>query len=405
MKKERHCFSFFYDEIADIMADPPTPRILVAPNSLKGSLTAFDAVKAIKQGLYASWPEIMCLEAPLADGGESTLDILLKARGGEKKFVNVLDPLGRTISSTYGSLADGKTAVVELAKASGYSLLNDAEKNPLTTTTYGTGQLIATALDDGYQRIVTGLGGSATVDAGAGMLQALGYQLLDQKGNDIGFGGGALQNLSYIDISQAHPRLAECELLTACDVQNPLLGEDGAAKVFAPQKGAGPDEVKVLEKGHEQFVKVVNNDLGIDISTMKHGGAAGGIAATIGGVLKAQLLPGSDFLLDEIQIEQLLANADLVVTAEGSLDQQTLQGKAPYGLAQRAKKRNMPVIMIAGQVPLTLSDSFNTTFDAVFPINHAPLKEEEAINHTYQDLQRTLYSVTNLLKVGITRLL
>jgi glycerate kinase len=380
------------------------PTILVAPNSMKGSLSAFDAVNAIKEGLHASWPNITCREAPLADGGELTMDILLNARGGKKRTVDVVDPLGRPITSCFGALANGQTAVVELAKASGYSLLKEEEKDPLATTTYGTGQLISSALDEGYQRIITGLGGSATVDAGAGMLQALGYRLLDQQGNDIGWGGGALRHLSTIDPSQAHPRLQQCNLLTACDVQNPLLGEEGAARVFAPQKGAKPEDVSSLEEGHRNFVNVIRHQLGVDIGTIPHGGAAGGIAATIGGILQGQLLNGTDFLLDESHIEQLIDNSDLVITAEGSLDQQTLQGKAPYGLAKRAKEHTIPVMMIAGQVPIELSATINVTFDAFFPINHSPCNIDEAIANSYANVKRTAFSMGNLLKVGFNRI-
>lgn len=351
-------------------------NILIAPNSFKGSLNALEAADIIEQAILSVAPDWHTTKLPIADGGDFTSGVLVNALDGNFKSVEVLDPLGRTISSQFG-IANNDTAIIEMADASGIKLLETTELNPMKATTYGTGQLIKAALDEGCKEILIGIGGSATVDGGIGMLQALGVRFLNRNGKEVGLGGEALMQIEEIDVSGLDQRIKDTKIVVHCDVENPLLGFNGAAPIFAPQKGANPIHVKLLERGLYNYANKIKKYLKLDVATMKHGGAAGGIAVAIYAFLNGQLRPGSSVILEAINFDEALEQADLVITAEGAIDAQTEGGKAPYEVAKRAQVAQKPVIAFCGNAPL---DDV-TFFDGVFSIINQPMTLEEAIDN------------------------
>lgn len=353
-------------------------NILLAPNALKGSLTAPEVASALRAGLQRGYPAANFLIAPIADGGDGTVRIILDAIGGELHVCTVKGPLGEPVEAFYGILPDGKTAVFELAAASGLARIPAGKLSPMTASTYGTGELIRDALDKGCRRLILGLGGSATTDVGIGILTALGLRLLNESGYEIPASGGGLSFLHSIDDSGLDPRLGECEIILPCDVHNPLLGLHGSARVFAPQKGATPDQVLLLEANLERFANLVKEMRGVEISDMPHGGAAGGAAAGLSAFLNVNIVSGIQFMLDQIGFDAKLAKADIVVTAEGRLDVQSLEGKGPYGVALQAAKRKVPVLCVTGQAPADWDPAMFDAFYAVFPIPTAPMSLEEA---------------------------
>ncbi|MGV3640725.1 MAG: glycerate kinase [Adhaeribacter sp.] len=376
-------------------------HILIAPNTFKHSLDTFQVAEAIRQGLENSLLAATFTLFPIADGGEGLLDILVRFYQGEKVAVAVQDPLGRDISACYGLIGEGRTAVIELAAASGLKWLKPEELNPLAASTYGTGQLIWAALEAGVRDFIIGLGNSATVDGGTGLLQALGLRLLDAQGLPVGYGAASLARLHAIDSSSLDPRLADCRIRVACDVENPLLGDLGAARVFGPQKGADAAAVEVLEGYLGHLRQVSLQHLGQDMALYRHGGAAGGTAAALKAFLSAELLPGVDFLLDLTGFDQALNLADLLITAEGEINTQTLAGKGPYGAARLAKARQLPVIALTGQLPEDLNLADFVYFDAVFPISRGPVTLQQALETTAKDLERTARQVGRLLQLQI----
>lgn len=375
-------------------------HLLIAPNTFKHSLSAFDVAKAIKEGLEKSNLPASFTLFPIADGGEGITDILVKQLNGRLQPVVVQDPLGRNIKTSFGIIPNNRMAIVELARASGLSWLHKDELNPLLASTYGTGQLIKCALDLNIRDIVMGLGNSATVDGGVGMLQALGAQFKDEQGKEIAPGAKGLLNLHSIVLSGLDVRLQECTITVACDVENPLLGPMGAARVFGPQKGADAQTVLILEEALTRLNEVVHSTFGKNIGDLVHGGAAGGTAAILAGVLGAELVPGVDYLLGLTNFSEALAMADLLITAEGGLDEQTLAGKGPYGVARQAKEKNIPVIALAGQIPPHLELTQFKYFDAVFPITTGPIPLELAIANTARNLSRTAWQIGNLLQLS-----
>jgi glycerate kinase len=334
---------------------------------------------------------------PIADGGEGMLDILVQHFQGEKVSVPAQDPLGRDITASYGLIREGRTAVIELASASGLKWLRTEELNPLAASTYGTGLLIRAALDRGVRDFIIGLGNSATVDGGTGLLQALGIRFLDAQGLPLALGAQSLASLAFIDRSSLDPRLAGCRLCVACDVDNPLLGDQGAARVFGPQKGADAALVEVLEANLQRLQEVTRTTLGLDMGHSKHGGAAGGTAAALQAFLSADLVPGVEYILALTGFSQQIAHADLLITAEGEINTQTLAGKGPYGAARLAHQHQVPVIALTGQIPADLDLAAFVFFDAVFPISRGPVKLAEALATTAKDLQRTAWQIGNLL--------
>lgn len=352
---------------------------------------------AIQQGLLASRLSCSCECFPIADGGNGTRALLVERLHGERVEVLANDPLGRPLRTSFGWIEEGHTAIIEMADASGLHLLSPDELNPLHTNSYGTGQLIKAALDHHAQRIVVGMGGSATVDGGAGILAALGVRFVDEQGLEITDLPTGLQRLHAIDRSAMDGRLHHCQLIVLCDVTNPLLGPAGAARVFGPQKGATPEMVEQLETILQRFAAVVQAETGEVLADMMSGGVAGGASAGLKGVLGAELVNGIDYFLQLTQFERSLKKSDLVITGEGSIDSQTLQGKAPFGVAKTAKQLNLPVIGLAGRVPAEIEPRLNAFFDMLLPIGNAPMTLDEAIASTATNLTRTAKQVGNLL--------
>ncbi|HEY7841289.1 MAG TPA: glycerate kinase, partial [Gammaproteobacteria bacterium] len=324
-------------------------KIVIAPDSFKGNLDAMNVARAIERGVRRVMPGARCVKVPMADGGEGTVQSLIDARGGRFIRARVHGPSGRMVRARYGMLADG-TAVIEMAEASGLTLVRGAARNPLRTTTYGTGELIADALDRGARRIIVGIGGSATIDGGAGMAQALGIRFLDAHGRVIRgrLAGGTLDRIASIDTSRAHPRLSRSRITIACDVDNPLCGPRGAARVFGPQKGATPAMVRRLDANLRGFGRLIRRELGVDIMQTAGAGAAGGLGGGLIAFTHAKLRRGIDIVIDAAGLARHLRGADLVFTGEGRVDFQTAFGKAPAGIAKIAHRFGVPVIAIGG---------------------------------------------------------
>ena len=322
-------------------------KIVVAPDSFKGSLTAVEVSDAIEQGIREIFPEAEIVKIPMADGGDGTVQCLVNATEGKILREKVAGPLGDEILASYGILGDKKTAVIEMAEASGLTLVPENKRNPLITTTYGTGQLIKFALDQGCRKMIIGIGGSATNDGGSGMVQALGAKLLDKDGEEIGFGGGELKKVFRIDTKHLDNRLSEAKVLIASDVSNPLCGPKGAARVYGPQKGATAEVIEELDESLAYFADIIKRDLNKDVKDIPGAGAAGGLGASLMAFLDAELRPGIDIVIEIVKLERAIKGADLVITGEGKIDSQTIYGKAPIGVAKIAKKYNVPVVAIA----------------------------------------------------------
>lgn len=372
-------------------------RILIAPNSFKNSLDANEVAAAIREGLEQSFLPVTCELFPVADGGDGTAPLLMQHLNARAVTLNVQGPKAQEVQATYGWLQATQTAVIEMAAASGLRLLPVAERDPLHCSSNGTGELMLDALNRGASSILLCIGGSATVDGGSGILQALGYRFLDKNDQELLFMPERLLKLAAIDDSKAHARLRECSILILCDVKNRLLGEQGAARVFGPQKGADKEGVEKLETALQQFRDVVLKQFGKDMAAYEHGGAAGGTAAGIAAVLGAELRNGTDEFLEMTNFDKALQGADLVITGEGSLDEQTLHGKAPFGVAIRAGALNIPVVGLAGRVSLHKEAVMEPYFDAILPIGNEPAELEEAFRNTKVNLVRTANQLGNLL--------
>jgi len=344
-------------------------KILIAPDSFKESLSAIEVADSIEKGILNFKPDTECIKIPLADGGEGTVEAILAATGGSKIKARVMDPLMREIESFWGLLPDDHTAVIEMAAASGLELLANDERNPMLTSTNGTGQLIGSALDHGCKKIFIGIGGSATNDGGAGMATALGIRLLDVNGLDIGDGGVYLSDLSYLDLSGFDERIATCELIVISDVQNPLCGENGASYIYGPQKGADHEMVVQLDLNLNHYGKILEASFGKSIIDEPGAGAAGGLGAGLKAFCNAKLLPGFETISEIVQLEKLIQESDLIITGEGKLDYQTKFGKVPFGVAQMAKKANKSVIGIAGTLGKDYKELYKYGFQHMFSIS------------------------------------
>jgi len=368
-------------------------RVVVAPNALKGSLTAFEAASAIARGLGAADSTTEIVSLAIADGGDGMSAVLRAARGGVTRETIVPDPLGRPVRASFGLLDEGRTAVLDVATASGIALLQAHEREPLLVSSRGTGKLLSAALDTGVDTVILGVGGSATVDGGAGLLAALGVGLLDEAGTPIGSGGASLARLSRIDLSRVHPALARVKLRIACDVDSPLLGPHGAALMFGPQKGATPDAALELEDNLAHFADVIEQTTGRDVRNLASGGAAGGIAAGVFGVLGATLESGIDLVLETLDFDRALIGADLVITGEGFLDRQSLRNKGPCGVGRWAKRRGVPVIALVGGIADDVRASDFPDFDGIFSICRRPMSLAEAIERSAELLESAAHSV------------
>lgn len=374
-------------------------RILISPNAFKHSLDAADAASAIRDGFMQSKLDCTCECFPIGDGGDGTGELIIKKCGGKWVSAGVHDPLGRKIHASFGLIDDGKTAVIEMADASGLRLLKPSELNPLQVTSFGTGEQIKIALDKGAEKIIIAMGGSATVDGGTGMLQALGIRFLDAEGKELPTLPANLTELVSVDLSGLDERVMKVDVVVLCDVDNMLLGSKGAAAMFGPQKGASPEGVQMLDAALGKLAEVVRVQTGKDMSAIKYGGTAGGASAGLYALLNARLVNGIDYFLELTGFDKALDKSDLVITGEGSIDEQTLQGKGPYGVAYRAKLKGLPVVAVAGKVPLEKNADLQKYFDVLTPIGHQPADLETALANTAANLLRTSLEIGNLLAI------
>ena len=356
-------------------------KIVIAPQSFKGSLSAQEVAQAMAKGIKRVVADAEIIMVPMADGGEGTVEALTYGSHGQIIATEVTGPLGEEVTAKWGLLGDRVSAVVEMAAASGITLVPLEKLNPLVATTYGTGELIQTALNAGCRRLIIGIGGSATNDGGAGMVQALGAKLLDEGGKQLPWGGAALAKLSRIDISGLDGRLAECEVITASDVTNPLCGEQGASRVYGPQKGATEEMCQQLDEALANYAKVIKRDLGIDVMDIPGAGAAGGLGAGLIAFLGAKLIPGIEIISEVVGLTDYLKEASLVFTGEGRIDTQTLFGKTVAGVAVKAKAFNVPVVALAGEVDGDSKEFSQHGIDAALSIAPGPISLREAMAH------------------------
>lgn len=353
-------------------------KIVLAPDSYKGSMTAQQACEAMAAGIRKVKPEAEIVQVPMADGGEGTVQSLVDATGGRIYTANVQNPLGKSIAAKYGILGDKETAVIEMAEASGLCLLTPQERNPLLTGTYGTGELILHALEQGCRKFILGIGGSATNDGGMGMAQALGARFLDHEGRELPAGGGNLGKLARIETGLLDPRIYECSFTVACDVVNPLCGPTGASFIFGPQKGASVEMTAILDHNLAHYADLVKIYLGKAVKDIPGAGAAGGLGAGMLAFLGAELKSGVDIVIEAVRLAEKLAGAKLVFTGEGQCDYQTINGKVPFGVAKEAQKRSVPCIVIAGSIGRGAEILYDYGVTSIFSLPDGPMSLEQA---------------------------
>ncbi|WP_432454935.1 MULTISPECIES: glycerate kinase [unclassified Agarivorans] len=375
-------------------------KIVIAPDSFKESLSAMEAAELIEQGFKEIFPNADYLKVPLADGGEGTVQAMVDATGGQIMPVLVSGPRGNPVEAFFGVLGDKQTAVIEMAAASGLHLVDHALRDPRKTSSYGTGELISAALDAGATKLIIGLGGSATNDAGVGMLQALGANFRDRFNKPLKRGGGELIDLASIDISGLDPRLAKVEIEVACDVDNPLCGEHGASAIFGPQKGATPEVVKQLDAALGRFAAVVFSEFGIDIMHTAGSGAAGGMGAGLLAFMQAQLRPGVQIVTEAVDLASAMEGADLLITGEGRIDSQTIAGKTPYGAAQIAMQYQVPVIALAGAMLPGYEVVHEHGINAVFSIVPGTCSLPQALAEAESNLYVSARNVAATLRLS-----
>lgn len=373
---------------------------VLAPDSFKESMTAKEVCIAMESGLRNIFPTAEYIHVPMADGGEGTVQSLVDATGGTLRHLTVTGPLGTPVAASYGIMGGGDIAVIEMAAASGIHLVNATTKNPLKTTTYGTGELIRDCLDQGIKKIILGIGGSATNDGGAGMAMALGVRFFDEHGFKIGFGGGELGKLHTIDLAAVDARLNEVTLIVACDVTNPLCGEKGASAVFGPQKGATPEMVQQLDQNLAHYAAVISRQLGRDVAELPGAGAAGGMGAGLMAFTRCQLQRGIDIVVEYTGLKDKLANADLCLTGEGRMDFQTQFGKTPFGVAQVAKALKVPVIAVSGCIGPGTEVLHDAGIDAIFNIIPSASPIEELLQNGHANMVRTCENIGRLIKIA-----
>jgi glycerate 2-kinase len=376
-------------------------NILIAPDSFKDCMRALEVAEAISRGITKVNPQARIRLLPMADGGEGTVESVIDATGGHIERVCVRDPIMREIDSFYGKTGDGFTAVIEMAAASGLELLEMEERNPWYTSTFGTGELIAHALDRGCRKILLGIGGSATNDCGMGMARALGVEFLDGEGNPVRHGGGALGDVQQIRMEGLDPRIGETAFQVACDVSNPLTGPHGAAHIYGPQKGADHAMVEDLDKNLVHFASLIADQLGKEIDQVPGSGAAGGLGGGLMAFLGARLVKGFDMVAEICALEEAIKGADLVITGEGKLDGQTRFGKTPYGVAQMAMKYGKPVIGVAGTVEADAGALYSEGFKLIMPILEKPVDLASAIKNAPSLLENTGERIARLLDIRI----
>lgn len=375
-------------------------KIVLAPDSYKNSLTAKEVAMAMHKGFAKVYPEADFVDVPMADGGEGTVQSLVDAKNGQIITEEVINPLGRKTEAHYGLIDDGKVAVIEMAEASGIQYINQFTQNPYITTTFGTGELIKSAIQKGAKTIIIGIGGSATNDGGAGMAQALGAHLLDEKGQELQYGGAMLEKLDKIDASAMLPELADVKVIIASDVTNPLTGPNGASHVFGPQKGANEEMVEFLDKALSHYADILKRDLGKDLKQVPGAGAAGGLGAGLLAFTHSEMRSGVDIVVDYTDLKDKVKAADVVVTGEGQIDFQTKFGKTPIGVAKATKAVNpqATVIAIAGSVGEKISELYPLGIDAIFTCVPGVEELSKAIQDTDKNLQQVSENIARLIK-------
>ena len=372
-------------------------KYVVAPDSFKESMTAKEVCDAMEKGIKKADSAAEVIKVPMADGGEGTVDSLVDATNGQRVIVEVTGPLGNKISAYYGILGNGTTAVIEMAKVSGLEIVEKKKRNPMITTTFGTGELIRHALDHNVKEIIIGLGGSSTNDGGSGMAQALGAKLLDQNNHQISFGGGNLDKLDKIDISNLDSRLQDVKIILASDVTNPLIGKDGASRVFGSQKGATPEMVEKLENNLQHYAKIIKRDLNKDVASVSGAGAAGGLGAGLMAFTTCEMRQGVDIAIEVTKLEEKVKSADYVFTGEGGTDFQTKFGKTPYGVAKLGKKYHKPVISLAGYLGEGIDSLYSEGFTAIFGIIPGVCDLSTALKNGPSNVARTTENIVRLL--------
>lgn len=374
--------------------------IVLAPDSFKESMTAKEVCEAMERGIRKANSQIKCIHVPMADGGEGTMQSLVDATGGRVYSKEVVGPLGNNVVAEYGILGNGEIGVIEMASASGIHLVDSEKRNPLITTTFGTGQLIKACLDKGVKKLLIGIGGSATNDGGTGFIQALGGRLLDENGDDLSYGGGALAKLHTIDLSNLDERLKYVSVEVACDVNNPLCGKEGASYVFGPQKGATREMIEILDQNLSHYAEVIKEQLGKDVISKAGAGAAGGLGAGLMAFLDVKLKSGIEMVIEYANLEEKVRDADMVWTGEGSIDFQTQYGKTPLGVAMIAKKYNKPVIALAGRVGNDIDVLYDKGIDAIFGIMRGVTSIEEALVKGPENVEKTSENIIRLLNIS-----
>ena len=374
-------------------------KFVLAPDSFKESLTAKEVADAMEVGIKKIFKDAECVKVPMADGGEGTVQSLVDATDGKIYEVVVTGPLGNKVNAKYGILGDGQTAVIEMAEASGIHYVKKEDRNPLITTTFGTGELIKSALDKGVKKIIIGIGGSATNDGGAGMLQALGAKLLDKDNKEIPFGGGGLSDLVKINLDDFDKRIKEVEIEVACDVSNTLTGKEGASAVFGPQKGATEEIIKILDENLHHYADIVNKTIGKDMENQKGSGAAGGLGFALLAFCDGKLNRGIDIVIKYADLSEKMKGASYVITGEGSIDSQTKFGKTPFGVSQVAKQYDIPVIGIAGKVGEGIDELYDLGFDSILSIMPGVMTLDKALSNAKENIENTLENVARLLSI------
>lgn len=375
-------------------------KIVIAPDSYKESLSAFEVATQIELGFKEIFPDAQYVKVPMADGGEGTVQAMAAATNGRIVSVSVTGPLSHPVKGFYALTGDGRMAVIEMAAASGLALVPPEVRNPQITTSYGTGELITAALDAGSRHLILGIGGSATNDGGAGLLQALGVKLLDVDGQNIGRGAASLAQLARIDVSEIDKRLADCNVQVACDVDNPLTGPRGASAIFGPQKGATPQMVDQLDANLKHFANIILRDLAIDVDQVAGAGAAGGMGASVMAFFKGQLRPGFEIIAQAVGLDTAVQGASLVITGEGRIDEQTIFGKTPFGVATVARQHGIPVIGIAGCLGTNAHIVHNHGIGAIASVLSRPCTIQEAMAEAKFNVRSTARNVAAVLAMG-----
>ena len=375
-------------------------KIVIAVDSFKGCLSSSSIAKAVEEGIFNTLPECEVIKVPIADGGEGTVEALVDATQGKKITLPVHNPLMQPIHAGYGMTGDGRTAIIEMSAASGLNMIPLKPGNIMNTTTYGTGEMIADAIKRGCRNFIIGVGGSATNDAGTGMMQALGVRFTDDTGKEVEKGGKSLSAIRHIDTQNQLPELQDCTFHIATDVTNPFYGPQGAAYIFGPQKGGDEEQIKILDRGMKHLAGLIFETTGKDISYLPGSGAGGGMGGGCVAFLQATISSGIELIMDYLRFDELIQGADLLITGEGRMDRQTLFGKVPVGIARAAASRHIPVIAITGQVDTTADKALREAgLSAIFPIHPAPISLEKAMqpDYAYRNIRRTVEQICYML--------